>query len=286
VKYELYIDAFFLLNFFMDTLLLFLIRKILKCTASHLRLLLGGAFGAAGACIVTIVPGIPVWLRLFAGYGIFSICMILVSFRGMHFGAACRAAIYLYGLAFLMGGAMEFLAAQVPFFRRYGMGIVGICTAGMVIYAVICFVCDKWKRTENCLLPVRILWQDREARVQALVDTGNSLYEPVSGKPVSIVEKAVLDGIFTDRRPDIFRAIPFHSIGTSHGIMEGYEVTELIVYKENEKIRIEKPMVGCFDGTLSTDAAYQMILHPTFIKDGQFAVQIGDKKSGRKEYDF
>ena len=93
MKYELYIDVFFLLNFFMDTLLLFLIRKILKCTATHARLLIGGAFGAGMTCMITVMPMIPVWMKLFAGYGVISICMIKISFPGMHFKSVCRAAV-------------------------------------------------------------------------------------------------------------------------------------------------------------------------------------------------
>lgn len=64
----------------------------------------------------------------------------------------------------------------------------------------------------------------------------------------------------------MFRAIPFHSIGKAHGILEGYELTELIIFEENEQIKIERPVVGLFDGKLSAKAAYQMILHPALIK--------------------
>jgi stage II sporulation protein GA (sporulation sigma-E factor processing peptidase) len=266
VKYELYIDVFFLLNFFMDTLLLFLIRKILKCTATHARLLIGGAFGAGMTCMITVMPMIPVWMKLFAGYGVISICMIKISFPGMHFKSVCRAAVYLYGFAFLLGGVLEFLSVHIPFFRTYRIGILGICMTGIIIYAIVCTVYEKQKQKGSCLFPVKLVWRDKTFVLKALADTGNSLYEPVSGKPVSIVEKKVLEAVFAGGKPEIFRAIPFHSIGTSHGIIEGYEITELIVYEENEKIRIEKPMVGSFDGKLSTKSAYQMILHPTLIK--------------------
>lgn len=267
MKYELYIDAFFLLNFFMNTLLLFLIRKVLKCTATHLRLLLGGAFGAGMACVITVIPAVPAWVKLFTGYGIVSICMIRLSFPNMDFRAICRAAIYLYGLAFLFGGILTLLSVQIPCFRKYGPGFSGVCTTGIVTYAAVSYGCKKWQeRKECCLLSVRLIWQEKEMTLQAFRDTGNSLYEPVSGKPVSIVEKRVLEEFFAGDRPGIFRAIPFHSIGKAHGILEGYEISELIIFGENEKIKIEKPVVGSFDGRLSAKAAYQMILHPALTR--------------------
>jgi len=45
-------------------------------------------------------------------------------------------------------------------------------------------------------------------------------------------------------------------------------IEELIekIIEINEKIKIERPMVGLFDGNLSAGAAYQMILHPTLTE--------------------
>lgn len=116
------------------------------------------------------------------------------------------------------------------------------------------------------MIELKVVWNGREAVVQALVDTGNSLYEPISHKPVSIIEKQAMEAVFAGVCPAGFRAIPFHSLGKAHGILNGYELTELIIFGENEKIKIERPMVGLFDGNLSAGAAYQMILHPTLTE--------------------
>lgn len=167
MKYELYIDAFFMLNFFMDTLLLFLIRKILKCTATRLRVFLGGAFGAGMACVVTVIPLVPVWMKLLAGYGFISICMIKISFPGIHFRMILQAAIYLYGFAFLLGGILEFVTVQVPFFRVYGIGMMGICMTGSFTCAVIHYLHMRLQqRKSSSLVSVRIIWQGRELSLQ------------------------------------------------------------------------------------------------------------------------
>lgn len=273
MKYELYIDVFFLLNFFLDTLLLLLIRRVLKCTATHLRLLMGGAFGAGMTCILTVLPGIPVWLKLFAGYGMISICMIRISFRQMDRIQVLRTSVYLYGFAFLFGGILHFLTTWFPLFREYGIGVLGVCTTGAFLYGSFSLWHEKRNRKqENGLLPVILLWKGNIQQLTALVDTGNRLYEPIGGKPVSILEKSAAEALFGEGGPEMLRAIPFHSIGKAHGILEGCELTEMIVTGEHEKIRIEKPMVGLFDGKLSADGAYQMILHPTLTKKQEESV--------------
>lgn len=267
MKYELYIDAFFLLNFVIDTLLLFLTGKVLGCTATRLRLLLGGACGAGMACMLTVFPFLPAWGKLFAGYGIVSICMLRIAFPELRPQAFGRAAIVLYGFAFLLGGVLQILSVQVPFFRRNGMTLIAVCGFSVCAAGIAASLYEKWKRSrKNHFVPVRLVWKNRELTVRALIDTGNSLREPVSGKPVSIIEKAAAELLFDSARPTVFRAVPFHSIGRGHGILEGYEITELIVTGENETIKIEKPVVGLFDGNLSADAAYQMILHPALLQ--------------------
>ncbi|MBO5094798.1 MAG: sigma-E processing peptidase SpoIIGA [Lachnospiraceae bacterium] len=269
MKYELYIDAFFLLNFVIDTLLLFLVGKVLGCTATHLRLLFGGAFGAGMACVLTVVPFLPIWGKLFAGYGIISICMLRITFSGLRLQALFRAGIVLYGFAFLLGGLLQMLSLQISFFRRHGMTLAAVCAVSICAAGAVASLYEKWKRSrEDHFVPVRLVWQGRELTVRALVDTGNSLREPISGKPVSIVEKRIAEQLFGGVYPTVFRAVPFRSIGKGHGILEGYEITELTVTGENEKIKIKKPVVGLFDGRLSTDAAYQMILHPELLQKG------------------
>ena len=54
VYYELYVDVLFLVNFMMDYLLLLLVKKMLKCTATHGRVCLGAFAGALLTCIVVM----------------------------------------------------------------------------------------------------------------------------------------------------------------------------------------------------------------------------------------
>ncbi len=54
MAYDLYIDVLFLMNFLMDTLLLWTLRKILKYRGSPLRLFSGGLVGALWACAAAV----------------------------------------------------------------------------------------------------------------------------------------------------------------------------------------------------------------------------------------
>ncbi len=266
MKYRLYLDAFFLLNLFMDTLLLSLVKRVLGRTATRLRLLLSGAFGAGTACALTLVSWIPAWLKLLAGYGLVSIAMVRLAFCRLPFRLALKGAVYLYGFAFLLGGALELLLRLISL-GGGKMGLLGLCAASLCVYAAFLHFYKARRERRGCTpLPVCLIWKERKAWTSALVDTGNHLYEPISQKAVSVVEKGILEGLFAGEPPQGFRAVPYSSIGRKRGILSGYEITALIIEEGEKKIRIEKPIVGAFDGRLSTDAAYQMILHPTLTK--------------------
>ena len=48
--YELYIDVLFLVNFMMDYILLLLVRRMLKCTATHGNICMGAMTGSFLMC--------------------------------------------------------------------------------------------------------------------------------------------------------------------------------------------------------------------------------------------
>lgn len=273
MEYEFYVDTFFLLNLFTDALLLLLLKRLLQCTATHVRVLFGGVFGAGAACALTIVPGIDGWLKLFLGYGLISMCMIKISFRQMDLLQVCQATVYLYVCSFVFGGLLHFLMVQFPLFRKYGIGMLGVCMIGALTYGGSLAFYERQRQKRNgCLVPVTVIWKDRKKKLWALVDTGNSLYEPIGGKPVSVLEREAVGSLFFPSKPEVFRAIPFHSIGKEHGILEGYQLTELIIRGQYETIRVEKPMIGLFDKSISNNGAYQMILHPALTKKQEESV--------------
>ena len=61
--------------------------------------------------------------------------------------------------------------------------------------------------------------------VKAFVDTGNSLYEPVSGEPVCVLDAGSAGELWKEE--DLWRAIPWHGVDGAAGMLKGYRLTEL-----------------------------------------------------------
>ena len=80
MHYELYIDLLFLENFMMDSLLLLVLNRVLKCKSNWQRIFLGGGLGSGMMCL-GIVVGIPGVFQLIFFHGIVSSCMLITGLR-------------------------------------------------------------------------------------------------------------------------------------------------------------------------------------------------------------
>ena len=123
------------------------------------------------------------------------------------------------------------------------------------------------KKNKVKICRVQICGYESEIWLDALIDTGNSLREPVSGKPVSVVETDILERLHDVKRPEKLKVIPYRSIGRENGMMEGYEVPEIVIDSEGERLRRQKVIIGISRGKVSVDGRYQMILHPDLCNE-------------------
>ena len=122
MHYELYIDLLFLENFMMDSLLLLVLNRVLKCKSNWQRIFLGGGLGSGMMCL-GIVVGIPGVFQLIFFHGIVSSCMLITGLRIRTKAQFIKAYILLYLCAVFMGGMMT---AFRPYLRHislfYGNG--------------------------------------------------------------------------------------------------------------------------------------------------------------------
>lgn len=124
------------------------------------------------------------------------------------------------------------------------------------------FLCKSQKeKRENVLYRVEIIEQGKRIEVTALLDTGNCLKEPFSKKPVSIVNKEELQELWELKRPEKSKVIPYYSVGKEHGILYGMEVERIVIFKGEDCVTIQRPIVAIYEGILSQNKRYQMILH-------------------------
>lgn len=224
--YEVYVDSIFLMNLVMNFYLLLLVNHSTFHTATCKRLLSGAVVGAVFAVLPLFIGGL-VWLRLFIGALVGTIAMVLTAFPVKSVRAMWSILEKLLLYSFLMGGALLFLIRCVPFIRRWATGIFGVLGAGAVVCAALLYYkeCEN-RKNQDSLCHATLIQKNVRMTVAALVDSGNSLIEPISGKPVCIIEQGVFNSLWKGEEP-LYRAVPYHSIGRKKGILQGYLLSEL-----------------------------------------------------------
>jgi sigma-E processing peptidase SpoIIGA len=261
--YEIYIDIYFIENVLTDGVILVPVMLLLGEKIVIWRLALGALLGGAGAVFILLLQtGYPVSYMLMV---LLSDCVMLAAcmpgvIRGKAaFRKIVMGIIYLHGIAFayskLLGCIQRIAGENVS--QIIVMAVISAAVTAMVIYHQI--------MERRPVYDVVLMENGENVEVRALLDTGNFLVEPLSGKPVSVVEEIETVKKWIREYPQKYKVIPYRSIGNEHGIMEGIVVDELIIHKKNEQVVKKETVVALYKGKLSKEGKFQMILNHSLI---------------------
>ena len=229
---EIYIDSIFLMHFILDFYLLFLVDRSTYKTAGAWRILLGAALGAMFGCcyyLLGVSFRISIILRGLIGFGVGTVAMVLCTFRVRSVKAFVRILEKMLLFSFLLGGTALVLVEKIPLLknRKLGLwGVLGLGAIGCLAYLIFQKREQESREDSTCLALLRN--GEKQLKIRVLIDSGCKLIEPASQKCVCIITKQVFEAIF-DEKEALWRAIPYRSIGRSHGILRGYSLPELVL---------------------------------------------------------
>ncbi len=256
-----YVDTLFLLNAVIDYLLLLASAKLAGEELRRGRFALGAVLGGAYA-VAIFLPGLGFLARppcrLASG-----VLMVLIAFSRsrrrrrqvlIFFALACAFGGGVLG-ASLLGGRGLSLGGGV-FYSGVDLKIVLVSAA--VCYCLLTLLFQNWGRhagPQGELTPVRLKFAGREVALTALLDTGNTLSDPVTGRGVLVAEGERLEGLFPEgngpRREDLtdpagalerlnrswpgrFRVLPYRAVGVDRGLLLAVRLDEVQIGGQRE----------------------------------------------------
>lgn len=195
-----YGDLLFFVNFCMDFQCLFLAARLLRRSFHVWRSVLFSALGAFYACCALFLSfsgGVAFFLDLFVCF-----CMCLGAYfeRGERLRTLFVAFGVYFGVSFAVGGAMSGMASllshvDLPLGEESEVSSVGfflLATLGGVGTFLWGRFCEKRARGARAVL--FLTWAGKELRVDGMVDTGNFLRDPVSGRSVVMIDRCAAKG--------------------------------------------------------------------------------------------
>ena len=217
----IYLDGVMGLNFLVDWLLLLGVNRLSGFPPGYGRTAAAAAVGGsyAGMCLV---PGFS-----FLGSALWrtvSLGLMSMTAFGMNPGALRRGALFVL-LSMALGGlALRLESGNVPEILGCGLMLGGLCQVGF-----------RGKAGGKQFVSLKITHGERTCRINALVDTGNTLIDPLTGEPVIVADaktgeellgldrQAFADppGTVTSHPEMGFRLIPCRTVGQSGALLLG-----------------------------------------------------------------
>ena len=206
-----YIDIYFLINFTVDILSVYLAARLVSLRLSAARLILSGAIGAVLACAVVIfdIKGFYfVLMLLFSG--------ILTVYAAQGYSGALVFFKMLCGFIIAETALGGFVTLIYNLLDRYlapelsedemgakNRGILLLALIVLVAYFIIRLVLLLFSgRTHESTVKVVITVGGKSITVTGLIDSGNLLRDPFSSAPVVIVKLSSLSGFLGIKRAE------------------------------------------------------------------------------------
>jgi len=240
----------------------------------------------------------------------FSIMIVVLAFQIKGLQKIFRTVLVFYLVSFSMGGitigAMYFLgfsgvtqnsAVYLEGFTYFDVALG--CVLTFITFSVFSdFIKGRLNR-ERTMINVRIELGGKKVSMKGMIDTGNFLRDPLTGKPVLIIsagcarnlmppdlmeeavkdEKTILiyENLMKGRYANRIRLIPYRSIGEEQGYLIGVRPDRILIEPKDKRDK-NRPVIvpegvilaiykGIFDEKYSGDDC-SILLHPSIIEGG------------------
>lgn len=298
MKTIVYPDVLIIQNFFMNYLLLYLVNRMCSCRVKTWRIALA-AFVGALYVLVVFLPDLRVLYSLIMKV-LVSVLMIVIAFFPYKFSRFLKLFIIFYLEAFILGGCIiaiiylsnydiEFtnnvFVTGNSFIRNF---IIAGSIIGILLVKIGFDYLEGYYSREGNMVSLEITINKGTSIIVALIDTGNSLKDPVTSAPVIVVYyKAILDifpnevkrtikqgagyhevqkALMNSSYKSRIRAIPYKALGTNNGLLFGIRADKAVVRLKRKTYAVDNPIIGLYEDPLSSGGEYDGLIYPELIR--------------------
>lgn len=261
----IYLDVVFLINLLYQLWILKLLDVIFQLHTPFLRLLLGGICGSVGYCMCILMK---IRIFLFPANMIAGVLLGLLVLPAAFAPLRVRQSLLLIPAQLFLNCVLGGILSLLP--GGTSVQYLVLLAGGALIFAGM--FCRKMRELllarahqTNCIRQIRLIHRGNKVAANALIDTGNSLKDPISGEPVMIVDTQIAGEILPEGRIEEqpgYRLIPFDSIGVTKGVMEAFRIEVLEV---EENIVRKRVICAVYHGRFQSAEQYQVLLHPKLL---------------------
>ena len=287
----IYIDIIIIENLIMNYIILYATGLISKNKIYYLRIFFASLIGAIYVA-TQYISNLAIYSNTIIKI-ILSIIMVLIAFNPQDMKKMLKQLLLFYLTTFTFGGVATYLIYVLKpeniiiengmFVGTYVLKVIFIGAIVGSIILIISFKISKNKMTKKDMIcQVKIKLNQKEKILNAIVDTGNMLKEPITGSPVIVVEKNalydlmpkeilnnteyILGGDFEKIPEDIkneyipkLKIIPFSSLGKQNGMLVGIKPEKVEVINEEVEEK-DNARIGIYSKSLTKRGEYNALI--------------------------
>ena len=278
----IYIDIVLIENIIMNYIILLATGLVLKTKIKHWKLLIASLIGAIYT-VLTYIVSIEVYSNFFFKL-LLSIIIIYVSFNPQNVKNMWKQIVVFYLVSFVFGGAAFAVIYVIKPQDIYPIKAVALAAIIAFVITIIAFKIVKSKITKKDMFKqIKLSIEGKKIYIRTMIDTGNLLKEPITGKPVIVVEhtclyeilpreilnnlESILGGDFKNVSEDIrnkyitkLKFIPFSSLGKQNGMLLGIKADFIEIIEEENTKRIDDVIIGIYNKSLTKDGKYRALM--------------------------
>ncbi len=289
----LYIDVYFIINWVMNMLVLWLTAILFRNSFKVKRSSMAAMVGAIWA-LLPYVTKLPIWIFSWAGELVVAVVMCKIAYRCQGGRKIVTMALRLYAVTWCVGGCLNMIYYQTAAgtyirYMLYGekeevsawwLVLTATAIAGGLLGA------SWWYRHEgkkdSLLYPVELCFHEKKVELIGLLDTGNQLYT-ITGKPVNVIGISVLEQLSKEKAEWVkqylegtlnevdalegIMLVPFQSVGTSQGMIPVVWIDTMTIKKNTSEEVVSRPAFGISKEEIFCDRKYQIILNQSYGQD-------------------
>ncbi len=288
----IYIDVVLIENLIMNYIILLATGVILKTKIKHFKIIMSSLIGAIYTILAYVIT-IPIYSSFFMKF-LLSIIIIYVAYNPQNVKKMWKILIVFYLTSFVFGGAafaliyivkpQDILMKNGLFLGTYPMKSVVLAGIIGFIIIVTAFKIVRNRITKRDIYKnVKIEIDGKQIHLNAILDTGNMLKDPITGSPVIVVEKSILYEILPlelldnienilggnlEKIPESIKKqyikrlkfIPFSSLGRQNGMLVGIKPNFIEIMDEQNSLKREDIIIGIYEKSLTKDGRYRALM--------------------------
>lgn len=295
----MYVDVILIGNLIIDFFILKITSKLSKIKTTSLKLLMGAIPGALYA-VAAVFPSMSMFFNFPMKVAV-SVLMVIIAFTPDKFRELFRIVAVFYFISFAFGGAIfavYYLTGSGTIVNNVFL-IYGVSLPLLILgFAVSCLLMNYcWDYVQDRLLKRKLIYKvlievgGSVIETSAMLDTGNTLKEPISNLPVIVVEYDVMKDILPGKLSDAFsdknkefnfenlcslfdnsewmvriRLIPFSSLGKQNGMMIGIKPDAVRLTAKKYVKEVKDVVIGLYNNRISKDGEYRALLYSEILK--------------------